>query len=204
MFVVAIAAGAATTACSRSEPSQVTIGRSASPPTTAEAPGASVAFTVSAFDVEGAANPASVERVKAGVVTTLTRYLQAGVLTPLRSGGPAGELGPLFSARAAEHLASSSDRNAFVDEGLPPAWRIEARASSLHLTGLADQAGQVVLVAARMDLKLLAGAQGTTVTIARGADLLLVADGDEWKIDAYWVRVTRDTPDLSSTMVAAG
>lgn len=203
MFLVALLAGAWTTGCARPEPSQFTVGRAGSPPwTTAGPPGTSVGFTVTAFDVEGAGDPASVERVKAAVQTTFSRYLQDAVLTPLRSGGPAGELAPLFTARAAEHLAGAADRRAFIDEGLPPAWRIEAPVSALRLVGLADQAGQVVLVAARMDLKLLAGVPGTTVTIDRGADLVLVADGDGWKIDAYSVRVTRDTPDSSTTVVA--
>ncbi len=203
MFVVALVAGAGTTACARPERSEFTIGRAGSPSsTTAEPPGASVGFTVTAFDVEGAGDPASVEQVKAAVETTFSRYLRDAVLTPLRSGGPAGELEPLFTARAAEHVAGTADRNAFIDEGLPPAWRIEAPVSALRLLGLADQAGQVVLVAVRMDLKLLAGVPGTTVTIERGADLLLVADGDGWKIDAYSVRVTRDTPDSSTTVVA--
>jgi len=166
-----------------------------------ETPGTPVAFIVSSFDVEGAGDPASVERVKAAVVATFTRYLQDGVLAPLRSGGPAGDLLPLFTARAAAHLAATADRNAFVDEGLPPATRITDLAPGLRLTGLADQAGAVVLVAARMDLRLVAGVQDTTITIDRDADLVLVADGDAWKIDAYRIRVTRDTPESSNTVI---
>lgn len=201
VFAAAIAAGAGSGACSRPVPA--TIGRSATitSTTTVEVP-AGVAFTVAAFDVEGPGNPASVESVKAALLTTFTRYLQEAVLTPLRTGGPAGEINPLFTARAAEHLAASGERNAFVDEGLPPATRIVARASGLHLVGLADQNGDLVLVAVRMDLTLVAGAADVTVTIDRGADLLLVADGDGWKIDSYAVRVARDTPDSSSTVVA--
>ena len=194
--------GTATAACSRSEPSRVTVGRSPSPPpTVVETPGTPVSFIVSSFDVEGAGDPASVERVKAAVVATFTRYLQDGVLAPLRTGGPAGDLLPLFTARAAAHLGATADRNAFVDEGLPPSTRITDLAPGLRLTALADQAGDVVLVAARMDLRLVAGAQGTTITIDRDADLVLVADGDAWKIDAYRMRVTRDTPDSSTTVI---
>jgi hypothetical protein len=163
-----------------------------------------VTFTVASFDVEGAADPASVERAKAAVVATFSRYVQAAVLTPVLSGGPAEDLVPLFTARAAEHLATTADRGAFVDEGLPPAPRIVPLVSGLHLAGLADQKGEVVLVFAHMDLKLAAEAAGTTVVIDRGGDLLLVPDGDTWKIDSYRVRVTRDTPGSASAAVARG
>lgn len=201
---------AALAGCSQSTGAEVTIGRAGSPTsatsttptTTVESPGTPVAFTVSSFVLEGPGKPESVEAVKAAVLKTLDRYLEAGVLTPLRSGGPAGELTPLFTARAAEHMSTTADRNAFIDEGLPPAPRIVAVASGLRLAGLAGPGGDVVLVAARMDLELVAGAEDATVTIDRGADLLLVADGDTWKIDSYQVRVTRDTPDSSSTVVS--
>lgn len=205
VFVVAVLMGVAASACSRSTAAEVTIGRAGSPPsttstTTVESPSTPVAFSVS-FDVEGPGRADSVEAVKAAVVRTFDRYLEAGVLTPLRSGGPAGDLRPLFTARAAEHMWAT-DRNAFVDEGLPPASRIVAEASGLRLAGLAEPGGDVVLVSARMDLKLVSGAEGATITIERGADLLLVAEGDEWKIDSYQVRVSRDTPD--SFPVVAG
>ena len=202
VFAAAMAATAGWGACSR--PTPATIGRSGIPPSTTivETPATPVAFTVSSFVVEGATDPASVESVKAAVLSTFSRYLEEAVLTPLRSGGPAGEITPLFTARAAEHLSATGERNAFVDEGLPPAARIVARVAGLRLAGLADQNGDVVLVAARMDLTLVAGAPGVSITIDRGADLLLVADGDGWKIDSYAVRVARDTPDSSSTVVA--
>ena len=197
-----MAAGAGSGACSRPVPA--TIGRSPTPTSTTPEVPTGAAFTVAAFDVEGPGNPASMESVKAALLTTFTRYLEAAVLTPLRTGGPAGEIAPLFTARAAEHLAATGERNAFVDEGLPPATRIVPRASTLRLTGLADQNGDVVLVTVRMDLTLLAQAPDVTVTIERGADLLFVSDGGAWKIDAYRVRVARDTPESSSTVVVGG
>ncbi len=207
MFVVALLTGSGGAACTPSPASEVIIGRAGSPPpapptTAVEGSIAPVTFTVSSFDVEGPASPASVERVKAAVAAAFGRYLEAAVLIPVRSGGPAGELTPLFTARAAEHLSASADRNAFVDEGLPPASHIVALASGLRLVGLADGNGDVVLVAARMDLKVSAGIQETTIIIERGGDLLLVPDGDAWKIDSYRIRVTRDTPDWSHTVVA--
>ena len=207
MFVVAVLVGAGASACSRSTAAEVTIGRSGSPPsttatTTVESSDTPVAFTVSSFTVEGPGRPDSVEAVKTAVVRTFDRYLEDAVLTPLRSGGPAGELRPLFTARAGEHMWAT-DRNAFVDEGLPPASRIVAMVSGLHLVGLAEPGGEVVLVSARMDLKLVAGADADAVTIERGADLLLMAEGDGWKIDSYQVRVSRDTPDSFPVAPAA-
>jgi len=189
--------------CSRSTAAEVTIGRAAVPPptTTVESPATPVTFRVASFDVEGPGKAASVEAVRAAVLKTLDAYLEAGVLTPLRSGGPAGELGPLFTARAAAHMAATADRNAFIDEGLPPAPRIVALASALRLAGLAGPDGVVVLVSARMDLRLVAAGQVATVTIARDADLVLVADGGAWKIDSYRVRVSRDSSDSPGSTV---
>ena len=207
MFVGALLAALA--GCSRSTAADITIGRAGEPPsststtptTTVESPTTPLTFTVASFDVEGPGAPASVEAVKAAVLQTFDRYLEAGVLTPLRTGGPAGELTSLFTARAAQHMAATGDRNAFIDEGLPPAPRIVAVASALRLSGLAGPGGDVVLVSAHMDLTLVAGAQDATVTIDRDADLMLVADGGAWKIDSYRVRVSRDTPESSATDV---
>ena len=209
MFVGALPVLVALAGCSRTTAADVTIGRAGVPPasttttptTTVESPVTPLAFRVASFDVEGPGRPASVEAVKAAVLQTFDRYLEAGVLTPLRTGGPAGEITPFFTARAAAHMAATTDRSAFIDEGLPPAPRIVALASALRLSGLAGPGGNVELVAAHMDLRLVAGAQDATVTIARNADLMLVADGDTWKIDSYRVRVTRDTPDTSETVV---
>jgi hypothetical protein len=171
--------------------------------TTTEAP-IPIAFTVTSFDVETAAEPApgAADGARAGVEATLKRWLEEDVLPPLRSAQPAGDLRSLFTAVTGERVATTPDRAAFVSEGLPPVSGLEADTAALALTGLADPDGQIPLVAVHLDLRLKGRAEGTPVTVEHTGDLVLVPEGDGWKIDGYDVRSSRDTPTGATTTTA--
>ncbi|MDQ2826584.1 MAG: hypothetical protein M3Y04_06465, partial [Actinomycetota bacterium] len=86
-----------------------------------------------------------------------------------------------------------ADRAAFTDEGLPPATRIRSDAGVATLAALAGPDGSISVVAARLDLRLRAEVDGASVTIVRTGDLILLPDGNLWRIDAYDLRVSRDS-----------
>lgn len=171
--------------------------------TTTEAP-LPIAFTVTSFDVAAAAEPVpgTVDAARAGVEATFKRWLEEDVLPPLRSNQPAGDLGALFTPAAGHRLATTPDRAAFVDEGLPPVTGLQAERADLAVTGLADADGHIPIVTVHLDLKLRGTVEDTPVTVEHTGDLALVPEGDSWKIDSYDVRTTRDTEGDTTTTTA--
>jgi len=186
-------------ACSGGGP-RAAVGRAT---TTTEAP-VPIAFTVTSFDVAAAAEPiaGTLDAAKAGVEATFKRWLEENVLPPLRSAQPAADLRPLFTATAGERVATTPDRSAFVDEGLPPLIGLRADRADLAMAGLADTDGHIPVVTVHLDLKLRGTAEGTPMIVEHTGDLMLVPEGDGWKIDSYDVRTTRDTQGDTTTTTA--
>jgi hypothetical protein len=135
-----------------------------------------------------------------GVLDTLNRYLEAAVLTPLRSGGPAGDLAPLFTPLAATRvLAVGPDRAAFIDEGLPPATDLRRERGVAALTGLGGRDALLSVVSAQLELRLTGWIDGAPLTVVRAGELVLIPEGERWRIDAWDLRVTRTVAGVSTT-----
>jgi hypothetical protein len=173
----------------------------AAPPAT-EPPPAAIAWEFTGGEVHAVRPPAPglPDDVRAKVTATLERYLADAVVGPLRSGQPAGDLGPVFTAPALGRV-NGPDRAALVDEGLPRATGLRAEAAAAHLAALAGE-DQVVTVAAAVTLRLHTGG-ADSVAIARTGDLVLVPDGDGWKIDGYDIRTSRDSAEGGATTTTA-
>jgi hypothetical protein len=172
------------------------------------APGADtdLAITGAGFEIQAAGDATRTAAGAAwkGVLATLNSYMEAGVLTPLRSGGAAGDLGPLLGSEVAARVTPpGADRAALVDEGLPPATDIRRDAGVATLSALAGPDGTISVVTARLDLRLRAQVEGAPLTIARTGELVLLPDGPIWRIDAYDLRVSRDSAGVSTTTTAA-
>ena len=173
-------------------------------PTTPSPSSGAPSFLVTAARVESVRLPPPrfPDDVMASVAATLDRYLQDAVLGPLHSGRPAGDLGPVFTGPARARV-DGPDRAALVDEGLPPAGSVKAERATVGLAALAGGDGAMTVVTAAVDLRLETGGD-EPVTIARTGHLVLVPDGDGWKIDGYDVRTTRDGGDGATTTTAHG
>ncbi|HEX7276634.1 MAG TPA: hypothetical protein VF244_04605 [Acidimicrobiales bacterium] len=173
--------------------------------TTTETP-VPIAFRTTAFDVEAAADPAAgaASGAQAGIEATLNQWLELAVLGPLRSGQPAGDIGPVFTAAAGERIATTADRAAFVDEGLPPVQSMRAGTASLAMTALIDPDGTIPVVAVHLDLTLGGTVEGTPFGVEHTGDLFMIPEGDAWRIDGYDVRATRATAGATTTTTAAG
>ncbi len=180
-------------------------GRSGRATTTTDVP-VPIAFTVTSFAVEAAADPAAgtASGAQAGIEAALTRWLEEAVLRPLRSGQPAGDIGSFFTAPTRERIATTPDRAAFVDEGLPPVSGVRAGTATLAMIALADPDGNIPLVSVHLDLTLGGMVEGTPLGIEHTGDLFMVAEGDGWLIDGYDVRATRATAGATTTTTAAG
>ena len=178
-------------------------GSKSAPPASTEPPPAPIAWDVTVGEVHAVRPPAPVlpDDVRAKVTATLERYLADAVVGPLRSGQPAGDLGLVFTAAALARL-SGPDRAALVDEGLPPAARLRSEAATARLGALAGADQAVTVVTAAVTLRLHTGG-AESVAIVRTGDLVLVPDGDAWKVDGYDIRTARDSADGGGTTTTA-
>ncbi len=172
--------------------------------TTTEVPVA-IAFATTSFDVEAAAPPVAgaASGAQTGIEATLNRWLEEAVLRPLRSGQPAGDIAPLFTAAAGERIATTPDRAAFVDEGLPPVSGMRAGVATLGMIALADPDGTIPVVAVRLELTLGGLVEGTPLGVEHTGELYMIPEGDAWRIDGYDVRATRATAGGTTTTTAA-
>ncbi|MEA2972872.1 MAG: hypothetical protein QOG82_1330 [Actinomycetota bacterium] len=171
--------------------------------TTTEVP-VPIAFTTTSFDVVATADPAegAAAGAQAGIEATFRRWLDEDILGPLRSAVPAGDLRHNFTAVTGERVATTPDRAAFASDGLPPVTGLKAETATLAVVGLTDLDGQIPIATVHLELKLHGTAEGTPLTVEHAGELVLVPDGDGWKIDSYDVRATRDTAGAATTTTA--
>lgn len=155
------------------------------------------------FEALAAPSQADRDAAQAGVLTTMQTYLKQAILGPLQSGAPAGDVAALFSPNAIARATSAPDRSALFDEGLPAITDLRAEDATMNLTGLVGADAKVVVMTATFSLKINGSTSGTPVAVQRSGDLVLVPDGGLWKIDAYDIRATRDTPAGTTTTAAA-
>jgi len=69
--------------------------------------------------------------------------------------------------------------------------------------GLADAAGTVVLVAAHLDLEVVAGTDDGDLTVHRVGDLTFAPVENTWKITTYDVAVTRSGAGVETETTGA-
>ncbi len=131
--------------------------------------------------------PQIVERIE----TLVAAYVERATVIPLQT-GEAGDLSELFTPFAAVSL-DGPDHDSLVDDGVGQATAdITASAARLNLNGLADQSGNVVLVAASLVLSLETETEEGPLQIVRLGDLVFVPAGFDWKISSYDMHVQRD------------
>lgn len=165
-----------------------------------------IVFSTTSFDVEAAADPVAgaASGAQTGIEATLNRWLDEAVLRPLRSGQPAGDIAPFFTAAARDRIATTPDRAAFVDEGIPPVAGIKAGVASLGMVALADVDGNIPVVSVHLDLTLGGMVEGAPLGVEHTGELFMVPDGDAWLIDGYDIRSSRATAGGTTSTTAAG
>jgi hypothetical protein len=142
------------------------------------------------------------------VRAVLDTYVKDAMVQPLRSGTPVtADLGAVFDATTLAS-ASTTDRGALLDEGLPKVTGdLTVVASPIALVGLGDQSGALTLVTAAtvLDVHGQTVAKGAPLHIVRRADFVLAPDGaGVWKVTGYDIVVTRDGAGLSETTTTSG
>ncbi|MDP9072053.1 MAG: hypothetical protein M3N68_12395 [Actinomycetota bacterium] len=156
-------------------------------------PGYALALTGAEVHAVRLPPPPFPEDVKAAVLATLNTYLASAVVQPLRTGRPPGSLEALFTAAAAPRVGGP-DRAALVEEGTPVSGEVRKDRASVKLTALTGPGGEVVVVAAQLDVSLLVSSDAARLAVVRAGDLALVAEGSTWRIDSYDLRTQRDSP----------
>lgn len=186
MFVALAAAMLAAGACTSSHAAKTA-------PSTTSTTGPVVALQVTgAAMTSGAPLP---DPVRAAVLRELDDFIATSFVAPLRTG--VGEnVARFFTADAATALAGP-DRAALVDEGLPAA-RVTPGASTLVLDGWGDD-HEVAVVVAHLDVHLHARTPAAKVEVIHTGELVLVPEGDVWRIDGYDIHTSRDSVDAAAT-----
>jgi hypothetical protein len=149
--------------------------------------------------VDSAGSPAAIPNsARDQIVTTVNHYVTQGILEPIETGKPVGDLSPLFTADALARLGGP-DRAVLLDEQLPkPTGRVTASASPVDLVGLADAAGTVVFVSARLGVDIGAKSATGPVRVQRLGDLVLAPAAGGWRIFGYDLGVSRTGAGLDS------
>lgn len=138
--------------------------------------------------------------VQAAVMTTLTGYLNAATVKPLQKGkADDAALGATLALPVVARLAGA-DRAILVDEGLPKAVsKIKVSGAPVTLTGLADDAGSIVVVTAGIDTSTTTKSAKGPLGIARRGELVLEPDNGTWKITGYTLTVDRTGKGVKAT-----
>jgi hypothetical protein len=159
-------------------------------------------FDVQEFDVQAmGGSPEQAEAIKGQVNGLLDRYLTNAMLVPLRTGQLVGDVSDVFAEAALARL-TGPDRGALLDEGLPKASDVKVETAAASVSVLMDRNGDIALVWTGIRINIGAKVGDTPVAIERTGELMLALEGDDWKISAYDISVTRDTPQGTTTSVA--
>ena len=153
--------------------------------------------------VESVGGPVELpKKVRDQVLEGVRTYVENGVVSTLRNGKP-GQLGPAFDEAALAGLGTDAGRS-MLDRGAPAATGdVRAQAQPVVLVGLADAAGTVVLVAAHLDLEVVAGTDDGDLTVHRVGDLTFAPVENTWKITTYDVAVTRSGAGVETETTGA-
>ncbi len=163
---------------------------------TTPAPEPVFGFAISAADVHSPApqTPPFPEDVKAAVKASLDTYLNNGLVAPLKTGQPPVGLEGVFTGAAGARIASGQpDRLALLEEGQPVSGKVVQDRADAKLTALFDPGGAVAVVVSQLDLALTVKGKGTTLTVVRNGELVLVFEGNAWRIDSFDLRTARDS-----------
>lgn len=195
LAALALAGGTVLGGCSKDKEEPTTRSTTTSTTTTAPPGPPTIGVTVTGVDANGTKTPD--EATVAAVKATLDSWLASAVVGPLFTGQPAGDLSGVFTAAALERLAADpAARPSLVDDGLglPPATTaITAERANVALSSVAGPDEVVAVVAAQLDIQLRAQGPELDVDVNHHGEVVLVQDGETWKIDAFSVTAARDS-----------
>lgn len=111
------------------------------------------------------------------------------------------DVADLFALDAGER-ATTTDRDVFFDEDVPSFGELVVKEATLNLTALAgtmDPATALVIAKYRWNVT---SAEHPDDRVVREGELQLIPDGDDWKIGAYTIVVTRTVEQRTTTTTA--
>ena len=132
------------------------------------------------------------------LLTTSALPLGLGVADDSRAEDDVAEL---FALDAGER-ATTTDRDVFFDDDVPSFGELVVEEATLNLTALAgtmDPATALVIAKYRWNVT---SAERPDDRVVREGELQLIPDGEEWKIGAYTIVVTRTVEQRSTTTTA--
>lgn len=145
---------------------------------------------IRAVEVHGAAS-VDTEELAAGVAAAIDRYLNVAVVKGLVQGRPGAGLPESFTVPARKRL-QGPDRASLVEEGGPRPAVVFTKRARADVVALVAPSGTVEVVVVTIDHRIKGwGGSAGAITVIRTGDLVLNRAGDQWRIDAYDLRVER-------------
>jgi hypothetical protein len=158
---------------------------------------------IGSVDVQTAGPPAHINSsARQAVLDASQSYVDDAILAPLSKGHLDEAYTRIFD-RGVRRSASGPDRPALTEvrTGSLKA-PLKATATPVHLDGMGDQTGKLVLVAATFLVDVSAKGSGGPVKIQRLSELTFAPEGGRWLVTAYRVGVTRTTAAQTTAAVA--
>jgi hypothetical protein len=130
------------------------------------------------------------------------QYLDSAVNAPLTDGRIGDGYAPLFE-RALRRSATGADQDALTEMPVGKVDSFKATAKPVAISGLADQAGELLYLSTRFSANVKAETAAGRTTITRTTELTFAPDGDDWIIVAYRVLAARKAPSGTTTTTTA-
>lgn len=165
-------------------------------------PSANLDLELGGIRNESTGGPANLEQPAADQIMDLVgTYVDAGLIEPLKTGKPPNQdVFAIFDQNATARL-KSNDHTFVFEEGMPKlTGDLEAKATPIILTALADPLGQIQLVTASFVYDAVAPTKDGKFAINRSIELTFVPDGQgSWKVTGYDVSVGRQPATATTT-----
>jgi hypothetical protein len=136
------------------------------------------------------------------VVAIVQELLLDTSAKPLVEGKPGTTVADLFTTDAGTRVAGP-DRKAFFDDAVGTFGPLTPKAARVRLTGLAGSADPTTALVVAKYVWDVTSTKRPTDRVTRNGELSLVKVGNQWKIAAYAITVTRTVDGETTTTTAA-
>lgn len=159
---------------------------------------AGLTLKIGSVGVESAGPPATISKsTQQSVLDSSQQYVDRALLAPLEKGTLDRRYAELFDS-GIKADATGRDQATITEVRTGKSTPLKATATAVHLDGLGDQTGKVVLVAATFGVDL--NVKGAKIT--RLTELTFANEQGKWIVTAYKVGVNRATSARTTAAVA--
>jgi hypothetical protein len=153
--------------------------------------------------VVSAGPPAEIDKKTRDIVLKASqKYLVTAIHEPLNTGQIGDGYNILFDLGVRE-AALAADRDALTEMPVGKVDTYTEKTGKVQLSGLADNAGNLLYIGSRFTATIKAETAAGPVTITRSTEFTFVPSGKNWLVTAYRVAAARKSPTGTTTTTAS-